>query len=35
MKDLMDRKEKQEAEECSESVASLYDGRTSMGTSIK
>ena len=34
MKDLMDRKEKQEAEGCSESVASLYDGRPCMGTSI-
>ena len=34
MKDLMDRKEKQEAEGCSELVASLYDGRPCMGTSI-
>ena len=34
MKDLMDRKEKQKAEECSESVASLYDIRPCMGTSI-
>ena len=34
MKDLMDRKGKQEAEGCSESVASLYDGRPCMGTSI-
>ena len=34
MKDLTDRKEKQEAEGCSESVASLYDGKSCMGTSI-
>ena len=34
MKDLMDRKEKQEAEGCSESVASLCDGRPCMKTSI-
>ena len=34
MKDLTDRKEKQEAEGCSESVASLYDGKPCMGTSI-
>ena len=34
MKDLMDRKEKQEAEGCSELIASLYDGRPCMGTSI-
>ena len=27
MKDLTDKKEKQEAEGCSESVASLYDGK--------
>ena len=34
MKDPTDRKEKQEAEGCSESVASLCDGRPCMGTSI-
>ena len=34
MKDLTDRKEKQEAEGCIESVASLYDGKPCMGTSI-
>ena len=34
MKDLMDRKEKQEAEGRSESVASLYDGKPCVGTSI-
>ena len=34
MKDLMDRKKKQEAEGFSESVASLYDGKPCMGTSI-
>ena len=34
MKDLTDRKEKQEAEGCSKSVASLYNGKPSMGTSI-
>ena len=33
-KDLTDRKEKQEAEECSKSVASLYDGKPCVGTSI-
>ena len=32
MKDLTDRKEKQEAERCSESVACLYDGKPCMGT---
>ena len=31
MKDLKDRKEKQEAEACSESVACLYDGKPCMG----
>ena len=34
MKDLTDRKEKQEAEGCSESVASLHDGKPCVGTSI-
>ena len=34
IKDLTNRKEKQETEGCSESVASLYDGKPSMGTSI-
>ena len=34
MKDLIDSKKKQEAEGCSDSVASLYDGRPCMGTSI-
>ena len=34
MKDLTDRKEKQEAEGCSESVASLYAGKPCIGTSI-
>ena len=34
MKDLTDRKEKQEAEGCSESVASLHDGKSCVGTSI-
>ena len=32
MKDLTDKKEKQEAEGCSESVASLYDGKPNTGT---
>ena len=32
--DLTDRKEKQEAEGCSESVASQYDGKPRMGTSV-
>ena len=34
MIDLTDKKEKQEAEGCSESVAPLYDGKSRMGTSI-
>ena len=34
MKNLTDRKEKQEAEGCSESVASLYDGKPCRGTSF-
>ena len=32
IKDLTDRKEKQEAEGCSESVACLYNGKPCMGT---
>ena len=34
MKDLTDRKEKQDEEGCSESVASLYDGKPCTGTLI-
>ena len=35
MKDLVAKKERQEANECSKSVTSLYNGKPCMGTNIR